>query len=57
MSQCGVFVLPLLPWKNKQYLSFFIVADAGITFNNIKMFTVAMEMQQCVPFALLSLKR
>jgi hypothetical protein len=57
MSRRGVFVLPLLPWKTKQYLFFFIVAGVGIAFNNIKMFNVAIEMQQGVPFALLSVKR
>jgi hypothetical protein len=43
----------LLPWKQNS-ASLFIVVGVHAAVNNIKVFSVTVEMQQCVPFALLS---
>jgi len=38
--------------KNKNKKSPFIVVGVGVGVNNIKAFTITMQKQQCVPFAL-----
>ena len=47
-SHCGAFALPSLPWKrNSTFL--FIIVGVDVAGNNIKVFSVSMEMHQCVP--------
>jgi len=42
-----------LPWKRNNTIPF-IVIGVYVAVNNINVFIFAMEMQQCVPFALLT---
>jgi hypothetical protein len=49
----GAFPLLSLPWKRNNTIPCTVI-DVYVAVNNIKVFIFAMEMQQCVPFALLA---
>jgi hypothetical protein len=53
--QFGAFPLLSLPWKGNNTIPFtFIGIYSYVAVNSIRMFIYAIEMQQCVPFALLT---
>jgi hypothetical protein len=49
----GAFPLLSLPWKRNNMIPFNVIG-VYVAVSNIRMFIFAIEMQQCVPFALLS---